>query len=923
MAKKTVSEKALSVSTKEADSPDAAAEDEVSIEGFLFIRIHVRRRRYCILQGRALHVFNSKEESRTASGALNVAKKTVVVVGVKDAMDFEKAMRASLLGSNTAAAAEHALIISTRKSKLVVVEAETKTEKQRWVHAMSCLNFASSASERSFFVSMLQESTQFDAHAAVSLLHKYRDNATATELIIDRLAEYTEQDIDDVEFYIPQIMHLVVNMEMTRTEKLVNLLLSICKATSYVEHLGNAIHLALQLFWLLEAKIQDKDPKTYNLCAKLLMSIEAKVVNQQFELPAGGSVDGVEKILDDIPGIRARLAKYRAQKSENQCEDTAKAAADDKETPDDPTAPAPESNDVTATLTPKELRELLLEWMESERHKRYKYFHEQRDFVKALTDISERMRAIEPPQERKKHLPQQLEALRIPDMAYIPLGRVSDPFCRITRVLRDEGTVFSTHSRAPCLVCFEVIEDHVNAAGKRHATAPRATVAIPAPLRQHSRHSRGTQHRGSVLSCSVASMVDEEEEVTSYIKKYSINGKIICLEKEIEEGEDEDDADEDVETVTLQSIDQHLRVAVDEILAPAAPTAILACSSTEPSPSRESLATSSTASAGDGSNEEDATQLLRRRSKNAYEMGLSRLLTESGVYSESWNCKKERIRASSPYGHLPGWNVISLISKSNDDIRQEVFAMQLISKFQDIFQESCLSLWLRPYRIISTGKSSGLIETITDAQSLDALKKRSDYQCLRKHFERTYGNGDTNSKAFKTAQRNFLHSLVAYSLVCYFLQIKDRHNGNILLDTDGHLIHIDFGFMLGIAPGGNWSMETAPFKLTKEMVAVLGGVSSGLFGEFVHLMCLGMLAAQRNAEKIITIVEIMMRNSTFPCFQGRDVSKELQKLRDRFLLHHPTDKVVKCVIKMISTSYKNNWTKRYDQFQKITNGIIP
>lgn len=84
-----------------------------------------------------------------------------------------------------------------------------------------------------------------------------------------------------------------------------------------------------------------------------------------------------------------------------------------------------------------------------------------------------------------------------------------------------------------------------------------------------------------------------------------------------------------------------------------------------------------------------------------------------------------------------------------------------------------------------------------------------------------------------------------YAVASYLLQAKDRHNGNILIDREGHLVHIDFGFILEISPGGNMRFESAAFKLSHEMTLIVdpgGKRASKHFREFEDLVVRGFLA---------------------------------------------------------------------------------
>lgn len=98
----------------------------------------------------------------------------------------------------------------------------------------------------------------------------------------------------------------------------------------------------------------------------------------------------------------------------------------------------------------------------------------------------------------------------------------------------------------------------------------------------------------------------------------------------------------------------------------------------------------------------------------------------AAIFKEAWAAKKSRIRASSPWGHLANWDVISVIVKTGADLRQEQLATQLIERFSRIWKEEKSDCWVRFFRILITGETSGLVETITDAVSVHSIKK-SEY----------------------------------------------------------------------------------------------------------------------------------------------------------------------------------------------------
>lgn len=249
----------------------------------------------------------------------------------------------------------------------------------------------------------------------------------------------------------------------------------------------------------------------------------------------------------------------------------------------------------------------------------------------------------------------------------------------------------------------------------------------------------------------------------------------------------------------------------------------------------------------------------------------------------------------------PDIQLISLIIKSNDDLKQEQFASQLVYIFKTIFVQSKLDVWVKDFLVFPTCNNGGVIETIDNAISIDRLKKsESNFTNLRDYFINSFG--PENSHKYSVAIRNFIESLAGYSLFCYIFQVKDRHNGNILIDDQGHIIHIDFGYMLSKTPGAV-SFESAPFKLTNEYLQVMGGQSSLKFLEFKKLMIKGFLAIREHRYKILRFVEICMQTTKLACFEEGDAV--LEALNARFAPEMNRNQCKQLMLSLIERSCDN------------------
>jgi phosphatidylinositol-4,5-bisphosphate 3-kinase len=229
--------------------------------------------------------------------------------------------------------------------------------------------------------------------------------------------------------------------------------------------------------------------------------------------------------------------------------------------------------------------------------------------------------------------------------------------------------------------------------------------------------------------------------------------------------------------------------------------------------------------------------------------------------------------AGASYGTKKEPEVVRVLFKAGDDLRQDQLTLQVLRVMDQVWSESGLDLSMRAYGCVSTGDELGMLEVVTNSETIAGIvasrvtaqakgfgrKLRAALSAYREDtllswLEEQPGNSEHMDEVLD----RFARSCAAYCVATYVMGIGDRHNDNVMMTRDGCFFHIDFGHFLGnFKVKLGYKREKAPFIFTPSMAYVLGGHGSKLYKHFEDLCCEAYNVLRKHAELFITLFALM------------------------------------------------------------------
>ncbi|MCJ1297138.1 Phosphatidylinositol 4-kinase alpha [Xylographa carneopallida] len=499
------------------------------------------------------------------------------------------------------------------------------------------------------------------------------------------------------------------------------------------------------------------------------------------------------------------------------------------------------------------------------------YYRDEVGFFEQVTAISGILKPLPTKAERKAKIKAELEQIEVKRGLYLP----TNPHLQVKEIICKSGTPMRSAAKVPILVAFivaegELREDWIRNGGREEEiTRARSLTAIRAQTQHHvaaAGAANGMLGGSKLLSAEERKLAQAERSAQEEKENHKVVDKYPVVI---------DTADEANKKAQPRLLQRHLSdSSIQRHVSPSS-------DNTQPAPLDDTLDTTA---------DDDAAAQIETTATDSP--------TESSAPTFPMAC----------------------IFKVGDDCRQDALALQIIQWCKTIFQLHSLPLFLYPYRVLPNrtgeeGLIGGIIECVPAAQTRDEIG-RATGGSLKQYYLSRFGREE--SSAYQQAVRNFIMSQAAYAVTSHILQVKDRHNGNLMFDEAGHVIHIDFGFIFDISPAGNLKFERRAFKLTTEMVELMGGsVDSPLYRWFQLLVVRGFLAVREHLHEILAIVQPML-GSSLTCFRG----DSLGDLKGRFFDGRSEREAAEGMLDLIYWANDSFYTTGYDKIQHMQQGVF-
>lgn len=220
-------------------------------------------------------------------------------------------------------------------------------------------------------------------------------------------------------------------------------------------------------------------------------------------------------------------------------------------------------------------------------------------------------------------------------------------------------------------------------------------------------------------------------------------------------------------------------------------------------------------------------------------------------------------------------SIYPLMYKVGDDLRQDQFVLQIIRLMDVLLKNENVDLKLTPYKILATGAQEGSMQFVPNETMATILSK---YHGVLPYLRRYFGDPNSELGVQDWVMDNFVKSCAGYCVITYILGVGDRHLDNLLITTDGHFFHVDFGYILGQDP--------KPFpplmKLPPQIIEAFGGAGSSNDNKFRSYCFVAYSILRRNAGLILNLFELM-KSSDIPDIRI-DPDGAILKVKERFNL---------------------------------------